>query len=268
METLFGAAIRNIKAEIEPEILIEAFGKKAINPFMILNVPIDTHIENEVILGQVVKDIQLFDSKEVPISLDGLAVVPINEDYATIYIPANRRGGRDIMGARAITYGSSQHRIGISGGNGLGGDMSAAASKMLSGLSRHMPDTEHDVELVAPNTILVNDRYNSINMAMVHVNLSVDDRLGHIRNATSLPFIELCVWKTKQLAYTQLNIAIGRNLIDKGKELGVFGDVLREYRDANVTYKELLGKFRTTLKLNDPVARKRIIRQRMPTFRF
>lgn len=263
-ETLFPAALRHIVAAIEPEILIKAFGQKEINPFAIINIPIETHIEREVIINQVVKDIQLFDSKETHISLDGLPSIQISEDYSTIYVPESRRGGRDIMSVHGISYGSSQHLFQGSSTMAEGSNMASAASSMLGSLNRYMPDTEHDAVIVAPNTILVNNRMQTSTMAMLHVNLTVDDKLTHIRNATSIPFIELCIWKTKQLCYTKLNIALGQNLIHQGKELGIFMDVVREWRDARQTYMELLAKFQTTAKLNDPIARKRIIRQRLP----
>ncbi len=264
METLFPAAIRHIMAAIEPEILIEAFGKQDTNPFAIGSIPLETHIEREVIVKQVVKDIQLFDSKETHISLDGLRAVPVSDDYSTMFIPEYRRGGRDIMNIHGISYAATRHMIGTHSNSNLGSNYSAAAGSMLNSLNRFLPDSEHDVDLISPNTIIFNNRFETIQMSMLHVNLSVDDKLSHIKNSTSLPFIELCIWKAKQLIYTRLNIAIGRNMIHKGKELGVFADSVREYRDARETYMELLGKFRKTLKLNDPTARRRMIRDRMP----
>lgn len=264
MESLFPAALRHITTAIETELLVEAFGKAENNPFAIVKVPLTTHIEREVIVNQVVKDIQLFDSRETAITLDGLSVVPVSEDYGTVFIPEHRRGGRDIMSVRGITHGTSHHIIGVGSNQSLGSNLSTAGLGVLNGLNRALPDTEHDVELVAPNTILLNTRFNTINMAMLHCNLTVDDKLSHIRSSTSLPFIELCIWKTKQLIYNRLNIAMGRDKIHQGKELGPFADAVREFRDARETYMELLADFRVTVKLTDPIARKRMIRQRLP----
>ena len=263
MESAFKAAVRHIIAAIEPEILIEAFGKKETNPFMLLNIPLGTHIEREVIINQVVKDIQLFDNREIPISLEGLPIINVNNDYGTIFIPEYRRGGRDILAVEGISFSGGGGGGNFSGVNGSG-QMSSGSNAVLSSLTRTLPDTEHDAELVAPNTILVNTRLYNTSSAMLMANLSVDDKLSHIKTATSLPFIELCVWKAKQLAYTNLNISIGRNMISKGKELGVFSDAVREYRDARQTYMELLHNFRVTTKLTDPIARKRHIKRMIP----
>lgn len=264
MEGLFPAAIRHIVAAIEPEILTEAFCTEARNPYMMVNVPMEVHIERQVIMEQVVKDIQLFDSTVTPISLNGLQRISVSDSHATVYIPEHRRGGRDIMSANGIIYKSRSGTMAHTPSSNYSGNLANAGMSLLNAMTPSMPTTDHDVVLVSPNNILVRNDVDSLDTAVLHCNLSVDSRLAHIKNATSIPFIELCILKTKQLAYTRLNIRMGMNKIHKGKELGVFSDAVREYRDARESYMELLKIYRTSLVLNDPIARREAIAIRMP----
>ncbi len=270
MESLFPAAVRHIMGAMEPEILKRVFGTMESNPYMIVNVPLAHHIERIVILEQVVKDIQLFDSTETKISLSGLPTVDINELYKTVYIPEHRRGGRDIMSARGISYGSTT-RAAYTGGDGLNSSRSSTLQAGMGNLMRTFTAVDqgdvHNIEITSPNTILYMVRQECSNDGILHANLSVSDRLNHIRNGTSLPFIELCVWKSRQIAYFHRNVAMGDDAISMGKTIGVFGEAVRQYQGARETYMELLDKFRTSLKLIDPVARRRMIRERIPKLR-
>lgn len=264
MESLFPVALRHINTAIPAEVLRKVFGTQEVNPFYAFDIPLDTHIEREVIMGQVVKDIQLFDSTETVISLTGIPNIPVSDTHSSLVIPPERRGGRDIMSVRGISFNNTVNVVGGSTKMGIGSNVDLAAASMLGSYDHNVPTGTHECILIAPNTILVVNRWHTLNHALLHVNLSVDDRLTHIKNATSLDFAELCIWACKNYCYNKLIIAMGSNVIEYGRELGVFGDVVREWRDARLTYLDLLKRFRTTVALIDPNRRRRMIRNRMP----
>jgi len=179
-----------------------------------------------------------------------LPITEINDDYITIVIPSRARGGRDVMSVAGITISPT---FAVGNYQQGGATHQTAMKQVLDSATGVASNTEHRVDIISPNTIILPRSVSNMSGATLHVELAASDSLSHIRNATMLGFIELCIWKAKQLVYTRLNHAIGEQEIRNGKALGVYADTIREYRDAAQTYKELKENYRTTLVQNDPV---------------
>lgn len=258
MENISAYAIRRIKEEIPREILQAAFVRRGIDQTLYTHVTLEAAIKAAVLMGSVYMDIQLLTGRECNIDLTGIEPNYNSDGSATITVPLNRTGGKDILEVYHVGYFNSSTTSGVGAINTH--QISQVDTKLNAVIDNTVgaPITgTSDCTMIAPNVIHVNLYKLQPSILNATVNLSVDKEMGHIPPTYYDAFGSLCVEKCKQYIYTLYRVNLDRGRIERGTELGAFSEEIQEYRDAKITYRELLKTWRRSEQyLNQPKLKK------------
>lgn len=263
-------AISRIKREIPPPILREAFLPQRYDPTRktrrydnVLVQSIDDQIRTRIIDGFIALDLDTFAGTEDLILLS-LATREAYDPWNVIYRFDSRvLGGRTINKVHEVLYG-------IQSGFGTGnyGPLHPQSSKFanvtkeIAMATSGSPNTGTAyVELIGPNTILVNDVNALTGYASVRCTLSYDKAFNEIKPVYRRDFSELAVAAAKAYIYNQLVIDIDEGVIRSGKTVGRFREILDQYSDATQIYNDLIdGKMRKIVLMNDTEAMRGIMK--------
>ena len=263
-------AISRVKRAIPAQLLQEAFLPQRYDPTRktrrfdsVLAQSLEEQIKARIIDSYIALDLATFAGTEDIIRLD-MATREAYDPWNVIYrFDSRALGNRTINKVHEVLYG-------IQSGFGTGnyGPLHPQSSKFVhvmkevGAATAGSPNTGTAyVELIGPNTILINDVNALMGYASVRCTLSYDDTFSEIKSVYRRDFSELAVAAAKAYIYNTLVIDVDEGVIRGGKTVGRFREVLDSYQDQLQIYDELIdGKFQKIALMNDTEAYRKIMK--------
>lgn len=215
---------------------------------------LDECIKNKVLLSSVRDEISVRGGKiyRIMLNLDWCEytsspspyALGISGSYSTYRIPPEARENRDISCILSVRFPYSINTS--SSGNFY--NTCSTKGNTVSGLACAALQSQTNANLLStptgiirPGNVIQLDppQYNWVPW-QVTVRLVYDDNFSGIDVSTALPLIDVCVYAVQQYIYNELVFAIESNLVVHGMEIGVFRDIINEYKGAEDKYADAL----------------------------
>lgn len=241
-------AVQDAMEIIPHDILYRAFilhRSRNESPLMPMDT-LESAIIAKVIKKRVVPDAMIAKGEHMVVRLHDVNPKFI-DDYRCVYeIPSVKLQYKTILSVLSVSYTPFSGGIG-SFGYAYGGvgplftmDTMTAAQQMVEASSAVPNVMTAKVELIGENTVLIEDaqRYNTA----YHLSCYVTDSnyLNKIDARYYEQFSTLCEYAIKAGIYRRLVLEMGRAHIEGGSELGVFKEIVDEYKDAETNYRTYL----------------------------
>lgn len=261
-------AIMRIKAEIPRDILDQAFSSKRYDPTRqdryfdnISANALDQQIKTQVIEGRVSIDANLVSGTEMYLPL-ALAEIEVIDSWNVIYrFPREAVGGRRIVSAHELSYGYAFGAGGIGGVSSGSNNLLSAARQVLRATTGTGNIGSSYVQLVGPNTILVNDVNQLIGDAVIRCTLTHEPNFNDIKPANYHNFGQLALLATKAHVHNRLVVDMDEGQIRAGMTLGRIREITDQYADANQLYYDYLTTtFTKVMTMNDTEKMRKILR--------
>jgi hypothetical protein len=244
-------ALSRIAHSIPMQILKEAFEPD--RHFVTL----DERIREEVIVGRVLPDCNLFSGKTARILLQSNWVeytsIPsmlglISAGNYTVYrIPPDFRDNRNIVAVTALDYppayysGDMMVNFGMNGVGRSSGDLACQAINSLTG--RGMTQRPTPI-LREGNMVYVYPPQSTHIDWLLTCRLEYDDQFMNMEASSIEPFRNLVECAVKAYIYNSLVLKIDSMRMEGGADFSKLKDIVESYSDQNDKYDELLVKFR------------------------
>lgn len=266
-------AVTKVRQTIPRQLLDEAFKPQRYDPFRntrrydnVLTQSIDDLIKIKVIEGMVSLDLDQFAGTEDLLDLT-LATHSIYDPWNTIYkFDSRALGDRNISKVHEVIYGLNVgHGSTSYGGLGPTRGMLNSVSRDVSRATTGVGSTGTAyVELIGPNTILINDMSTFSAYSKVRCTLSFDSTFSEIKPAYRKDFADLVVCAAKAFIYNTLIIDVDEGVIRSGKTIGMFKQILDSYADQMQIYDEKLeGDIRKAFIMNDTEQYRKVLKMQL-----
>lgn len=226
--------------EIPRMILEDAFLTKEY-PYRQSPKTLEQCIKEEVIYKVVLPDLNLANGVYSFIPLYSARVENVDYNTKIYHIPKEATGGRAILTPITIGFASPYLEQGYMAncGNSM---INRKIQNLITSISDLEVTTNSRLELIAENTVIV---YGAIEYQMGYNTYLVcilehDDQLSYIKPRSIPLFTQLIGLAIKGYIYTKLVLDIDRGRLYGGHDLGVYKEIVLEYRDAWQQYTELL----------------------------
>ena len=246
--------INRIIREIPNEILHMAFLRKS--SYFSIETSLEKQITDLVIKNTVLIDTNVVGGITVIIPLEKCNLryyeKNVTEHNLIIQIPYRVTNGKKVLSPLSLVSdagGSSMHN---SSTNSL---VSAMGNKLDHDASVGAGVSTSNLELIAPNTILVYEEITMLTDGYIKVLVENNENLSNISPKSYLNFGELCVLAAKQFIYNKLTIDIDKGVLYGGHELGKITEIINSYETATEEYNTFIKeKWMKTMYINDKVA--------------
>lgn len=266
-------AIQRVKNEIPRDLLNQAFTARRYDPLRkdryadnITAVSIDELIRVAVIEGRVAIDLNLLSGSEVLLPLI-LADAELVDRYNAVYrFGKNATAGRTITNVYEVTYGyANNSSVGNYGGygayNSRSSQLLSVGRDILNAAAGTTPSSTAYVQIIAHNTVLINDVNPIHAYGAMRCMLSNDPNFSNLRPAYYRDFGELVVLATKAYIYNQLVIDLDEGQLRGGLPLGRIREIVDQYADANQMYNELVDtKWQKIGLMNDQEQMRKVLK--------
>ncbi len=257
-------AIADIKRIIPKEILNRTFLRPENGLFATATQSIDDAIRTTVIWGRVLEDTNLVGGAEIRVELTGMPYTQPDNLRRVYRIPKDKTGGRTIVSALNVSFGSSVYMASSAGMAtvGCGHSTLTDLGQAVLNSGQNIPDvSEASVQLIGENVVMVElGNYHPYFMYLRCI-VAHDPYLSHLQLRSYIDFSKLCTLACKAHIYTTLVVQMGDGQLQGGQTLGVFKDIVDEYRDSNELYEEFLReKWTKIMFMNDNEKMNRFIR--------
>ena len=253
-------AINRVLLEIPSEVLNLALMRKA--DVYKVNTTISQQIEDLIITPIVLQDINLIGGISLTINLNecniGYYELNFTSRNVIISVPYNLTGNKKIVNALNVSCG------------GTGGSLYNSTADPLFNLlkNKYQYDAKIEsssvftnLEIIGPNTILLHDNVNVLNLCFLNVLVENNKNLNNIQPASYPYFAELVVLATKTYIYNKLVIELDKGAIYYGHDINKVGDIVSDYASAIEDYKTYLKeKWAKISFMNDNVAYGRFLK--------
>lgn len=272
MASAIQKALQDIRYSIRPELLQRAF-LDSTRTWSTQPADLDFLIRSNVIDTRVRSDCNLIGGMQVLINLSGYPREVPDERSSLYHVPMEATQGRQIVSPHSVSYGYG-YSIAYSnynpwfdqmmqGGCGNAGILTVA-NQLYSSMS-NMPIVESArVQLIAPNTILIQDQVRIPDRVYLRATLEHDSEMSELQPAAQVNFSRLCVLATQAYIYNKLIIEVNRAQIAGGFEIGEFKNQLDMLSDSDEMYRTFLNEtwFKTS-RMSDHETHLRHIRNMM-----
>jgi len=242
-------AIMRTKRTIPIDVLNQAFMPKRYDPtrkerfYDNLEPGVIDHLIKKVIVdGRVAIDVNLISGTELYLPL-GWAHREFIDPWNIIYrFDYKATGGRNITAAHEVLYGLTQGvQIGTYGAFDTRASQFLHVSRdILNAAGGTTPVGTAYVQIVAPNTILVNDINQVVGPGVLRCQLSHEPNFNNIPSHYYHAFGELIVLATKSFVYNTLVIDLDEGMLRAGQQIGRFREEVDKLADAETMYMEYL----------------------------
>lgn len=262
--------VAKIKQVIPRQLLDEAFKPQRYDPVRqvrrydnVLAQSIDDLIRTHVIEGVVALDLDQFAGTE-DLVLMSLADRIVYDPWNLVFrFDPKVLGGRRIIKVHEVLFGYNVgHGTSTYGNQGpsrnLIGNVTRDIQRATSGVSSS--GTAY-VELIGPNTVLINDINIVSGYSTLRCTLTYDKTFNEIKPEYRKTIADLCILATKQYIYNTLIIDVDEGIIRSGKTIGMFKQLIDSYSDALQIYDEMIDV--TMLKisiLNDTEQKRKVMK--------
>lgn len=262
-------AVREIQMTIPAQILTEVFGREDYRNWRrAAPVSVDEMIKSKVIRPRVLKDCNLIGGREAIISLEGLSPSVVDDSYAAIYnVPLERTGNRELMSVLSVNYIPSGSAFG--GGPGMAyassnpiaiSDVQSVGQRVMDSVSNIPHICSAQAELIGYNTVIIRDSMRATHPYELRCIVANDENLSNISPRSYPNFARACALAVKSYIYNQLIIRINQGVLEQGQELGVFKQIVEEYRESEEQYQDYLKLvLRKVFFMNDMTSHDRYI---------
>lgn len=236
-------ALFEVRQRIPKEILNRVFGNNSYyNQYNTTSV--DDQILSLVIRPRVMVDCNIVGGEEVLIDLSN---IPPDLPYQNTYvfrIPKSFTKNKSIVSVLSVNTNYA-HPNGMYSSMNTGYlNTGATDINALSALGMHALNSASpipvvnfsDISLVAENTIVIKNIPNLSRNLTLRCMVSNDENLSNLQPRTLLNFSDLVVLAVKAFIYNEYIIRLDVGEIHAGQNLGVFKDIIEEYKDANEMY--------------------------------
>lgn len=253
-------ALDEIKFQIPIEILNQVFiSQEALNCGHVVS--LDTRIREDILEPRVFVDIDLKGGTEAFIPLDTPVRAEYHDPYTVIYhIPDEVVQNRRIVQVYSVHFALLGYQNAGMALHYTESPLSASVRQILDSAMRVPPASTSYLNLIAHNVVMARFVYLPYKTAFMRVRLGSDEALSHIRAPAIPAFSELCVLATKAYIYNRMMVAMDQGQLSGGQMLGMFREIISEYREAEITYQERLIRWSKHSVMNDPEAMRRHIR--------
>jgi len=246
--------INRIMREISAEILHMAFLRKS--KYFSIETSLEKQISNLVISNTVLVDTNVVGGMTINISLEKCNL-KYYEKNATghnliIQVPYRITNGKKILSPLSLVSNAGATSTHNYTTNPI---MSALGNKLNHDADIGIGIATSNLELIAPNTILVYEELTMLTTGYLKVLVENNANLSNISPKSYLNFGELCVLATKQFIYNKLTIDIDKGVLYGGHELGKITEIINSYEPATVDYNLYIKeKWMKSLFVNDKIA--------------
>ena len=239
-------AVEEIKYRIPFNILTAAFNVPSEDGWRAAPVSLDELILSKVIRPRVITDTNIVGGETIMVALEGLMPSYVDNYTRVVIIPGDRVNHRNIMSvlsAHYLPYGYSFNNVNAPAavaGYGSVNDVTNAAHRVMNSFSSLPPLSSAMCQLVGNNTVLLRDNLYITNIYSVRCVVANEENLENINPRSWHVFCELCEHAVKAYIYNVLVLKMGSAYLLGGQELGVFKDIIEEYREENALYSSML----------------------------
>lgn len=261
-------SLEDLKFKIPKEILEEAFITKT-SGWRQSQYNIDENIMALVIRPRVLVDCNLVGGAEVHIPLAGIRCERTNDFTSVYYIPKDKTQGRSIVSVSNITFmdPNRMNTVGFSTGCG-NTSMMRAATGMVNAFGDIPITSTAKVQLIAENVVMVQDTIVLPANIYLKCTLANDENMSHIQPRSYPVITKLVEYAVKAYIYNHLVIKMGQAQLYGGQELGVFKEIVDEYKDANELYETYLREVVMKVQfMNDNTKNTRFIKSMISSYR-
>lgn len=258
-------AVDRIRHTIPRDLIEDAFGQAALTRHWgdkrfnaSVPVSIEARIISEVIDGRVRQDSDLTGAKMIDVPMREVDMRQYDNWTWVIRISDDSLGGCRATQFLGIYIVETSYLSGVSfpwsGQNQLtqGAHGIAAAAGSIPSIS------SENGHIIGHNTLEINDMNVVRNAGMIRLKVDSDPSMSHLNPSAYPRWADICVLACKAYIYNELVIRTGRGKLESGYDLGVYKDILDEYRDAEESYQDLLRSvWRRVSQLNDPKRRRK-----------
>ena len=243
--------ITRVSNTIPKPILVEAFEPDK------HYVTLDERIREEVIIGRVLPDCNLYAGKQARIVLRDNwienTIIPFNlglisaGNYSAYRIPPQYRDNRKIVAVIGLDYppmyysGDMMLNFGMNQAGVSSGDLACAALNSIS--SRGL--TYKPTPILRENNMVIVYPPQSTHIDWVLTcRLEYDEQFTNMEPSSIGPFVDLMECAIKAYIYNQLVLKIDSLRVEGGYEMNKFREIVESYADQNDKYQELIMNFR------------------------
>lgn len=218
---------------------------------------LEQQISNLVIDNIVLTDINLLGGITVKIPIDKCYTYEYrhasNVCNRIIKVPLTLTGNKKIISPISVVVGLNES------GNGIVASGNNLLDSAITGLNYANAESNGQVfsnlDLIATNTILVNDNVYSISSGYIEVVLENNKNLSNIKRGNQLDFSEMVILATKSYIYNKLIIDLDKGSLYYGHDLNKVSDIISSYETAYPDYSIFLKeKWAKISFMNDSVA--------------
>jgi len=246
--------LERVMREIPSEILHMAFLRKS--SFFGIETTLEQQITDLVIKKIVLRDTNIIGGITVTISLDKCDITYYEKNMTNhnmvIKVPYRVTNKKKILEPLSLV-GNVTNDSGYNVSNNP--ILNGLSNKFYHDASIGSKFVTSNLELIAPNTILVYEESDMITNGYLKVVVENNENLTNISTRSYLNFGELCVLAAKQFIYNKLVIDLDKGALYGGHEIGKIGDIISGYESATEEYNTFIKeKWQKTLFMNDKVA--------------
>ena len=246
--------VERIMREIPLEVLHMAFLRKS--SFFGIETSLEKQITDLVIKKTVLRDTNVIGGITITLSLDKCDISYYEKNMTghnmIIRVPYRVTNKKKILEPLSLVGNVTNNSLHNASTNSI---ISSLNNKYYHDASVGSKFVTSNLELIAPNTILVYDETDMVTNGYLKVIVENNENLTNISTRSYLNFGELCVLATKQFIYNKLIIDLDKGALYTGHELGKVTDIINSYESATEEYNTFIKeKWQKTLFMNDKVA--------------
>lgn len=241
--------VSKIRQHIPRQLLDEAFKPQRYDPIRsvrrydnVLSQSLDDLIRTKIMEGMVGIDLEQIAGTEDLIPVSMAERIPYDPWNVVYRFNKKDLGGRNIIKVHEILLGYNLgFGVGGYGEQNRSKDMLTSVARDISRATVGVESTGSAyVELIGPNTVLVNDINIISGYTSLRCTLTYDKLFNEIKPAYRRDLAALSVLAAKAYIYNHLVIDVDEGVIRAGKTLGSFKQTLDKYEDSIQMYEEMI----------------------------
>lgn len=260
-------AVDEVKYRIPFNILTAAFNNYNEEGWRKAPVSLDELMLSKVIRPRVIFDTNIVGGETVMVPIFNLNIEFADEFTRVVKIPSDKINYRTVMSAlsahympHGYNYNNATAAMAGAGFSGIN-DVTNTAQRVNNSFSSVPVLSTAMVRLVGHNTVMIHDKMFITNVHSVRCAVANEENLENINPRSWHAFSKLCELAIKSYIYNTLVIRMGSSYLVGGQELGVFKELIDEYKDSEELYQtELREKWQKINYMNDSIEYDRFIR--------
>jgi len=278
MSSVLAFAIQQAVYSIPHELLVEGFFNRTDGfrpPDLVVNP--EEAIRREIYYGRVLPALNMVAGECVAVPLYNLPIERYMGNMVVISIPKDRTNNRSIVSADVVSFlpWSTLSNWYVNNGNARSyqGTLGVNNTQLTSGTAASMAVLQSystipwagtaSVELLADNVIRYPDTYLYSNQGYLKCYLEMNDQLQNVSPRLAHKLGTYITLATKSFLWRTLAVKVNQGKLQGGYELGVFKEILDDYRDAEQSFLDMTPSIQRAFLTADPHTRKDLLRLQM-----